>query len=191
MSTKTKAESHATKRDAILDVALELVVAGGFHGAPMSAISSQAGASPGVIYHHFKSKEDIFQAVYERARVLKRESLLAGYDPSMPARKAFILVALNSYAFYRQHHKALRFVDLYEDAGFAIPSAAAEVSPAAIAFQQRFSGKSRGGVFAELPQDVIYEMTFGLIARLARHPKKLSEAQVRDVAERVWNSIKG
>ena len=39
-------------------------------------------------------------------------------------------------------------------------------SPAAIAFQQRFCDKSHGGVFADLPQDVIHEMTFGLV----RHP---------------------
>jgi len=124
MPQKIQSDIQTTKREAVLDVALELVVAGGFHGAPMSAISKKAGASPGAIYHHFIGKEDIFQAVYERARVLKRDSLLAGYDPSMPAKEAFILVVQNSYVFYRKHHKVLRFVDLYEDAGFPIPPSA-------------------------------------------------------------------
>ena len=189
MAKRTQTDKHSTKRDAILDVALDLVVEGGFHGAPMSAISEAANASPGVIYHHFASKEEIFQAVYERARLLKRESLLVGYDHSMPAKEAFILVAMNSYAFYRKHHKALRFVELYEDAGFPIPPAALKPTPAAIAFQQRFCSKSQGGVFADLPQDVIHEMTFGLVMRLAKNPKKLPESVLREAAERVWNSL--
>lgn len=42
-----------TKREAILHAALDLVVEGGFHTAPMSAIGRRAKASAGVIYHHF------------------------------------------------------------------------------------------------------------------------------------------
>lgn len=187
---KKTVDPHGTKRDAILDVALDLVVENGFHGAPMSAISRRAEASPGAIYHHFTSKEEIFQSVYERVRILKRISLLEGYNPSMQAKDAFILVAINSYAFYRKHHKALRFVDLYEDAGFPIPESVLKPTPEAIAFQQRFCARSHGGVFADLPQDVIYEMTFGLVSRLAKQSKKIPEDVLRNISERVWNSLK-
>ena len=190
MAKRTSQVLHATKRDAILDAALDLVVEGGFHGAPMSAISKRAEASPGVIYHHFSSKEEIFQAVYERARLLKRGSLLEGYTPAMPARDAFILVALNTYSFYRKHHREIRFVDLYEDAGFPIPASALKPTPEAVQFQQRFCGKSHGGILVDLPDEVISEMTFGLVARLAKQPKKLSEAILREIAERVWSSLK-
>jgi len=190
MKRAAKDRKPATKRDAILDAALDLVVESGFHGAPMSAISKRAMASPGVIYHHFASKEEIFQTVYERVRLLKRGSLLEGYTSSMPAREAFILVALNSYSFYRRQHKALRFAELYEDAGFPIPTSALKSTPEALAFQARFCSKSRGGILAALPQEVIHEMTFGLVARLAKQPKTLSEAVLRLIAEKIWDSIK-
>lgn len=173
-----------------MNAALDLVVEGGFHGAPMSAISKRAKASPGVIYHHFTSKEEIFQAVYESVRLLKRGSLLEGYTSSMPAKEAFIHVALNSYSFYRRHHKALRFVELYEDAGFPIPASALKPTSESLAFQARFCSRSRGGILADLPQDVIHEMTFGLVARLAKRPKTISEAVFRRIAERLWDSIK-
>jgi AcrR family transcriptional regulator len=189
--TKTAKDSkHATKRDAILDAALDLVVEGGFHGVPMSAISKCAKASPGVIYYYFASKEEIFQTVYERARLLKRGSLLEGYNSSIPAKEAFILVALNSYAFYRRHQKALRFVELYEDAGFPVPDSALKPTPEAIAFQRRFCSKTAGGILAELPREVIHEMTFGLVARLAKQPQRLSETMLRMIAGKVWQSIK-
>ena len=190
MKTKKQPEARPTKRDAILDAALNLVVEGGFHSAPMSAISKRADASPGVIYHHFASKEEIFQAVYERARITKRGSLLLGYRESMAAKEAFVLVALNAYAFYRKHHKDVRFVDLYEDAGFPVPDSALAPTPEANQFQRRFCAKSEGGVLADLPKEIANEMTFGLLSRLAKQPKRIPEAVLRDIAARVWASIK-
>src|ERR1019366_10204574 len=53
-----------TKREAILDATLDVVVERGFHEAPMSLISERSGASRGVIYAHFESKEEIVQALH-------------------------------------------------------------------------------------------------------------------------------
>jgi len=156
----------------------------------MSAISKLAKASPGVIYHHFASKNQILQAVYERARILKRGSLLQGYDPRMPDKEAFILVALNAYTFYRRYHKMLRFAELYEDVGFPIPAAALKPTPQAIAFRSRFCSKSQGGVLGDLPHRVVEEMTFGLVMRLAKQRRRLPEAILRKTAEGVWRAIK-
>jgi hypothetical protein len=77
-----------------------------------------------------------------------------------------------------------------EDVGFPIPPSALKPTAQALQFQKRFCGKSDGGVLADLPHEVIHEMTFGLVGRLAKLPGRLSEATLRDIAARVWNSIK-
>jgi TetR/AcrR family transcriptional regulator, repressor of fatR-cypB operon len=77
------AKPKPNKRDAILNAMLDVVAERGFHEAPMSLIAERSGASAGVIYHHFASKEAIIQALYERVRELKRASLLAGYPPDI------------------------------------------------------------------------------------------------------------
>jgi AcrR family transcriptional regulator len=64
-----------SKRDAILDAMLDIVVERGFHDAPMSLIAQRSGASAGVIYYYFSIKEEIIHAVYERIRALKTEAL--------------------------------------------------------------------------------------------------------------------
>ena len=79
---------------------------------------------------------------------------------------------------------------LYEDAGFRIPETESQPPIEVVDFQHRYSGKSRGGVFADLPPSVIDEMSLGLIARLAAGPKKLTPAVIHDIAERVWNSLR-
>jgi AcrR family transcriptional regulator len=52
------------KREAILEAMLDLIVERGFHDAPMSVLAKRSGASPGVIYHYFPSKDDLIHAVY-------------------------------------------------------------------------------------------------------------------------------
>src|ERR1700727_2362371 len=91
MNTVPKpAAQKPTKRDAILNAMLDIVVERGFHDAPMSLVAERSGASAGVIYHYFPSKEAIIQALYERIRALKRASLLEGFSLDQDPRDTFI-----------------------------------------------------------------------------------------------------
>lgn len=56
------------KRETILEAMLDLIVERGFHDAPMSLLAKRSGASAGVIYHYFPSKDDLIHAVYLRVR---------------------------------------------------------------------------------------------------------------------------
>ena len=180
-----------SKRDAILDAMLDVVVERGFHDAPMSLIAERSGASAGVIYHHFASKSEIIQALYEQVRALQRASFFAGYSPQMEAREAFIHVWLNGYRFYRKRHREMRFLEQYENTGFACPPA--EGSPDAQAgaeFEQRFRPRSQGGVLNEWPKEVLKEVTVGTVVRLARQPRKVPEPVLRDIAEKIWEAVR-
>jgi AcrR family transcriptional regulator len=186
-----RSKAKPTKRDAILDATLDVVVERGFHEAPMSLISERSGASAGVIYHHFASKEEIIQALYERVRALKRASLLEGYSPEMDAKDAFIQVWTNTYRFYRKHLRELRFLDQYESAGFeCLPDIEARPDKLRKEFERRFRGRSKGGVLNDLPPEVIQEMTLGLAARLAKQPRKIESEILRSIAEKLWLAVR-
>lgn len=49
----------------LLDAAEEVFVRDGFGGAQLDAIAATAGRSKGAVYTHFKSKEDLFLALFE------------------------------------------------------------------------------------------------------------------------------
>jgi AcrR family transcriptional regulator len=181
----------SSKREAILNAMLEVVVEHGFHEAPMSLVAKRSGASAGVIYHHFASKEEIIQALYERVRALKHASLLEGYSPEMEGKEAFIQVAMNAYRFYREHMREMRFLEQYETAGFVCaPEKQPRRNKAMTEFERLFSSRSKGGVLNDWPPEVIYELTVGFVARLAKHPRKLNPRVLREVAEKVWEVVK-
>lgn len=61
-----KKDPHAFKKDkehAIFGAALKIIKQKGFHRARMSDIAKEAGISYGLVYHYFKNKEDLFDAI--------------------------------------------------------------------------------------------------------------------------------
>ncbi|MBW1924813.1 MAG: TetR/AcrR family transcriptional regulator [Deltaproteobacteria bacterium] len=54
------------KEEAIFEAALKIITNKGFHKARMSDIAKQAGISYGLIYHYFKNKESLFDAIIAR-----------------------------------------------------------------------------------------------------------------------------
>jgi TetR/AcrR family transcriptional regulator, repressor of fatR-cypB operon len=185
MAYKTK----PSKRDAILDAMLAVVVERGFHEAPMSLIAERSNTSAGLIYHHFASKEEIIQALYERIHILKMASILDGFTPEMDAQQAFVQGCERIYLFYRKHQKEMRFLEQYENAGF-VCQPELEADQRIAAFVRFFSNRSKGGVLNEWPAEVLEEITIGLIERLARLPRKLSSAVLREIAESLWEQVR-
>ena len=177
------------KRDAILNAMLDIVVERGFHEAPMSLVSERSGASAGVIYHHFASKEEIIHALYKRVHALKLASFLQGYSADMDAKEAFIQGWSNIYSFHRKHQREMRFLEQYENAGFPCRLDKDSFGKEVANFIRRFSSRSKGGVLNDWPPSVLEEMTVGLVARLAKQPRKLPPAMQRSIAEKMWKAV--
>ena len=185
-----KSKEKSGKREVILNAMLDVVVERGFHEAPMSLISERSGASAGIIYHYFKSKEEIIGELYGRVRDMKRTRLLDGYTPEMKAKDAVTHVWINAYNFYKQHQRDMRFLEQCEAAAVVVPlNKSVAPDPRQIDFERRFKGRSQGGVLADLPASVLHEITLGLAARLARQPGKLTRAEQSAVADRVWQFV--
>jgi TetR/AcrR family fatty acid metabolism transcriptional regulator len=63
---KNPEDPKKIKEGAILDAALRVIKKKGFHKARMADIAREAGISYGLVYHYFKTKEDLFDTILER-----------------------------------------------------------------------------------------------------------------------------
>jgi AcrR family transcriptional regulator len=61
----TRVEQGQATRAALIQVATELFAAHGYEATAIPAILQAAGVSRGALYHHFESKEALFEAVLE------------------------------------------------------------------------------------------------------------------------------
>jgi len=97
MSPRTKtqiAQLRAERRAQILQVAERVFARKGFYAANVSDVAIEARVSQGTVYHYFKSKEDLFMAVFEawETESLYRE-VHASMDKSVSAANRLRLLA--------------------------------------------------------------------------------------------------
>jgi len=88
-------ERMAGARERILLAARELVAAGGYRNAPVTAVAAQAGVSTGLIYRHFPSKAELFVEVLNAAvdhEVCILEGIAGGTGPA-PERLRLAITA--------------------------------------------------------------------------------------------------
>jgi AcrR family transcriptional regulator len=62
----TREQSKANTRERLLRAARTVFARGGFHGASVEEIASEAGYSTGALYSNFDGKEDLFLALMDR-----------------------------------------------------------------------------------------------------------------------------
>lgn len=77
------ATNHESRKVAIVEAALDCFATHGYDGTTNKIIAEAAGMkSPGIIYHYFGSKEDLFQACLERVSVFDtmRDLMVANQD---------------------------------------------------------------------------------------------------------------
>jgi AcrR family transcriptional regulator len=77
--TLAKPNKHELKtketREKLLRAAEKIFLEEGYAGAELGRVAAMAGRTTGAIYAHFKSKEDIFLALFEESLQRKRKAL--------------------------------------------------------------------------------------------------------------------
>lgn len=85
MVRRTKTEALET-RNRLLDAAERLFQAKGVSGTTLADIATAAGATRGAVYHHFRDKADLFNAMMERV-TLPLEASLAEVGQMAPVHE--------------------------------------------------------------------------------------------------------
>lgn len=82
------------RRDQILAAAAACFTTEGFHQTSIDAIARAAGISPGLIYRHFKGKEDLIAAMTARVQTESRRQFAQALEyPSILAALEFLFDA--------------------------------------------------------------------------------------------------
>lgn len=117
--SKEKLKKGEVTRLAIEDAALELYVEHGYHATSMRQVADNAGLSLGSIYNHFKSKEDIFEAVvvdkhpYKKILPIILANETQDLEEFLKTTMQIIIKELGSETYYMK----LMFIELIEFEG--------------------------------------------------------------------------
>ncbi|NYF77740.1 TetR/AcrR family transcriptional regulator [Granulicella arctica] len=85
---KHQAKTEATLND-LLDAAEKIFVRDGFERAQLETIAAEAGRTKGAVYAHFKGKEDLFLALFER-QVRSRMAAMRSWPDAMSTEERIL-----------------------------------------------------------------------------------------------------
>jgi AcrR family transcriptional regulator len=91
--------SHTAKRRQIMDGARLVFLEQGFDAASMGEIARKAGVSKGTLYVYFKSKEDLFEAIFEEESAAQVERIFS-LDPDDHNVEDVLITLGRGYAKY-------------------------------------------------------------------------------------------
>jgi AcrR family transcriptional regulator len=119
----------ATRRQQLVEVATDTFGDAGFHATSMNDVAAAAGVTKPVLYQHFSSKEDLFEAVLRHVgsqlRMLLEDAASAeGLAPRQRVERGFAAY----FAFLRDHRASARV--LFGEARRTDESIAAEADRA-------------------------------------------------------------
>lgn len=208
-------EYKGEKREAILQAALELVAQQGLQHTPMSQISKRSGASAGIIYHYFESKEELLASLYCRIKESMGQAIVAADDPRQPLAKRFQTLWLSVFRYCLAHPQEMAFLDQYESAPEAKQQNAwlqgemktlddliavlrtqdlmERLPPDAKTLYGLIADLQAQALLKDLPLVVIGEFTFGVALRLAQQAAaglmSTDEATLTEAARACWDAI--
>ena len=99
----TSGQEQATdKRRVILDAAVKVFAREGFYGCRVADIADEAGVAYGLVYHYFRSKDEILDTLFlERWDLMLEEIARVDAEPA-PAREKLAAIAgfiIDSYRY--------------------------------------------------------------------------------------------
>ena len=98
------------RRTQLLDTALALFAEKGLDTTTVKDLSVRAGVAQGLIYHYFRSKEELFFAVIERENPLPQVHELIAAMEGRPAAETLPELAARGYALMQSKRLLLRVV---------------------------------------------------------------------------------
>ena len=191
MDTKT---DNADKREIILQTTLKLLSERGLTDTPMSLIVRESGVSTGAIYHYFKNKDKLIQALYHEIKSRMVESLLFGYVPEASCKEKFLYLWKTLVKYNISHPMEIKFLEQYENSPYYDVKQVMEyhklLKPALSFFEK---GKQEK-ILKDLPLEILMEMGMAVGVSLVKQhlhgSLKLTEELIDASALACWDAVK-
>jgi AcrR family transcriptional regulator len=183
-----------SKRDQILQTAVELFVRQGVENTPTSQISKVSGVATGTLFHHFPTKEALVRALVLEtkaslhARVAEALSESGGFKPALQAMwAAQIRWAMAHPALFRLKTRMETLVDIDAQTRAELDAMWGEI----LGF---IASGMANGQFKTMPEDYLFGALNAQVAFAAEYfienPKAFADDRLRDQAfESAWASV--
>ena len=164
-----------------------LVAERGFHGASMSSVAREAGVATGTAYTHYASKDALVLATYAETKAEMGAAVMESVDPGAAAADRFRAIWLAAYRYLAANPEHARFMLQVDDSPYRARAHDAVGQDDPLAAQA--AAPDLADLLLPLPLDVLYEIGFAPVVRLAAAEIELTDAELETAAAACWRAV--
>lgn len=189
----SNSDNFSDRQHQILDATLELVAMHGLLNTSISKISKKAQCSPGIIYHHFESKDEIMETLYLQILTEMTKTMWDGIDLEQPVLERYKAIWLNKYHYHRNNPYKTIFMEQFKNSAYFTATQEQTFEQSNATLTQMGHADIVQGRVVDLPHLTIYTMTLGVALNLAKDDISMGIKRDPDmlhiIAERVCRSV--
>jgi AcrR family transcriptional regulator len=184
-----------SKRDAIINAALELIAERGFHQSPTSLIANMARVGIGTIYRYFKNKDVLIEEVFNTIwnKYLSITAVEKELDKA-PLREQFIIINKTILTYFVKNSNEFKFLEQYFNSPYGLDKIRSEGFNENDPTQIILKLAKEQQIIKDLPVDLLSLISYAPIPFLARDHVggflTLNEDMIHSIAVACWDAIK-
>lgn len=184
-----------SKRELILDSALQMFVRCGFENSPTSKISKNAGVAAGTLFHYFETKETLINELYLEIKRDLVTALKMNLESASTIRQQIETIWFNGVFWAVEKPDSYRFITMFSSSSYISDNTRREGFEK-FSFILDFLKK---GVEEEILKDVsimlmnevLFSLMFGIARVYQAHPEDMDIREDRSILfSMVWDAIK-
>jgi TetR/AcrR family transcriptional regulator, repressor of fatR-cypB operon len=156
------------KRNALLETILELFVEQGVHNTSISQIAEVSGICVGSIYHYFKDKNDMVNALYIEIKTRLARHLTPSFSDTADFRRSFSMLANSAIRYFMDHPSELLFLEQYENSPLITGPTRERESRIAEPMEKMFCGAMKQRLLKGLSSDILSALFTGSLISLVK-----------------------
>jgi AcrR family transcriptional regulator len=166
----------------------DLVAQRGFHGASMGAVAEQAGVATGTAYVHYESKDELVFATYLEIKAGLGAAVLEDLDPLASPFDKWDHMLRVSYHFFEDDPARARFLTQLEESPY-YEEAHARLVAVGDPLSEAASSEEFAALLVDLPREVIYTLSLGVVVRLVAGGITLKDHEVDSLVAATWRAV--
>ena len=154
----------------------------------MGAVAKEAGVATGTAYTHYESKDELVYATYLEIKAGLGEAVLKGFDPEAPPLDRWSHILKTSYEFLSDEPERAGFLSQLEESPY-YEEAHSRHKTSGDALAEAFRSDELQELLIDLPEPVIYALTFGVAVRLIAGGVQLKDEELDTLVEATWRAV--
>jgi TetR/AcrR family transcriptional regulator, multidrug resistance operon repressor len=184
-----------SKKDKILQTALKLVAAGGFHASPMSELAKKSGVAVGTIYHYYATKDDMIRDLYIQCKANMSDAMIKSLSKDGKLRERFENLWKALYTHYVNNPLEFSFLQQYHNSPFVGKETEEESEKYYTTVIEFFKAGIKKGSIRKSDITVLTEFLYAAVSaavntHLSKNKKDLTRKDISDFIEMSWSAIK-